>query len=60
MFRCHSRSRGLRARHTREELNLLLYNRLLGHHYLSKLLDYTLKRAWFEAPANWDLAVFGF
>ena len=31
---------------------------VLGHHYLLKLLDYTLKTAWFEAPTNYDLAVF--
>lgn len=36
------------------------YNQLLEHHCLSKLLAYTLKRAWFEAPANWDLVVLGF
>lgn len=36
------------------------YNQLLGRHYLSKLLAYAVKHAWFEARANWDLAVLGF
>lgn len=56
MFRCHFRLQKFESSAHQKELNLL-HVTSLGHHCLLKLLDHTLKPAWLQAQARWNLAV---